>query len=51
MSKDKPYHTLKKLKTDVAFKEKVKNLLDALLSDQKEIPKNCIRWKVIDDIK
>ncbi len=51
VSKDKPYHTLKKLKTDVAFKEKVKNLLDALLSDQKEIPKNCIRWKVIDDIK
>ncbi len=51
VSKDKPYYTLKKLKTDVAFKEKVKNLLDALLNDQKEIPKNCIRWKSIDDIR
>lgn len=51
VSKDKPYYTQEKMKTDVAFKEKVKNLLDALLGGEKAIPENCIRWKAIDDIK
>lgn len=51
VSKDKPYHTLEKMKTDTNFKEKVKRLLDALLDSEKVPPENCIRWKALEDIE
>ena len=51
VNKDKPYYTLEKMKTDTSFKEKVKQLLDALLDSEMEPPKNCIRWKKLDDIE
>lgn len=51
VSKDKPYHTLEKMKTDISFREKVKSLLDALLDNKIDPPEHCIRWQTLDDIE
>lgn len=51
VSKEKPYHTLEKMKNDKDFREKVKALLDALLDNKKEPPKNCICWQQLSDIE
>lgn len=51
VNKEKPYYTLEMMKKDESFREKVKQLLDALLNSQIEPPENCIKWRRIDDIK
>ncbi|MGN0307595.1 MAG: hypothetical protein ACI4DN_05200 [Lachnospiraceae bacterium] len=51
VSKEKPYHTLEKMKNNKDFCEKVKALLDALLDSEKEPPKNCICWQELSDIE
>ena len=50
VTKDKPYSTYKKLKEDDEFKIKVKNLLDALLNKESEIPAKCIMWNDINEL-
>lgn len=51
VSKNKPYYTITKIKTDDAFKLKVKQLFDALLNIEKQPPENCIRWNDINELK
>lgn len=51
VSKDKPYNTLEKIKTDICFRKKVKGLLDALLNSEVTPPENCIRWSTLKDIE
>lgn len=51
VSKDKPYYTVTKMKSDETFKLKVKRLFDALLDGKNTPPENCIRWRIIDDLK
>lgn len=51
VSKDKPYHTISKLKTDDDFKSKINQLFDALLDIEKQPPENCIRWNDISELE
>ena len=50
VSKDKPYNAITKMKGDTVLLGNVKLLLDSLLNIKKSPPKNCIRWKVLDDL-
>jgi Predicted ATP-dependent endonuclease of the OLD family len=51
ISSDKPYYTITKLRECESFKQKVKQLLDALLDKEKQPPENCIRWTDISEIE
>lgn len=51
VSKDKPYYTVTKLKEDEIFRQKIKQLFDALLDIGKQPPENCIRWSNITEIE
>lgn len=51
VSKDKPYYTISKMKSDEAFKKKVKLLFDSLLDKKIAPPDNCIRWNIIADLE
>lgn len=50
VSKDKPYNTILKMKSDDAFKLRIKQLFDALLDIEKQPPNNCIRWNDISEL-
>lgn len=48
---DKPYNSLKKLRNNVEFRQRVEKLFDGLLDPSKELPDNCRRWNSMDDLK
>ena len=49
--KDKPYNAIQEIKGDEDKFSAVESLLIALVDNTKEPPKNCLRWKSIDDLK
>lgn len=49
--KDKPYNAIQEMKGDATKFSAVEDLLIALLDNKKAPPKNCLRWKSIDDLK
>lgn len=51
VTKDKPYYTVTKLKEEDSFRQKIKQLFDALLDIEKQPPENCIRWSNITELE
>lgn len=51
VTSDKPYNALQRMKTDEAFKQKVKVLLDSLLDAQVTPPDNCVKWRDIIELQ
>jgi len=51
VSSDKPYNAIVRLKEDASLNVKVKQLLDSLLNEDIQPPRNCIRWNNIKQLE
>lgn len=51
VSKEKPYNAIVTLKENQEKFDVVKSLLDALLDHGKEVPKNCVEWSNLAELK
>ena len=48
---EKPYNVLLQLKENSEVFNSIEKLLSVLISDSKDLPKNCVEWNSIDELK
>src|SRR5690606_38023444 len=49
--KEKPYSALKTIEADSLKENTIKNLFDALINYDAELPRNCIEWRELQDLE